>query len=212
MKMLVVGGTGGTGQAIVQQAIAAGHEVVALVRSPSVAAELLPGARLVEGDVRDSAAVDRAVAGCDAVVSALGSRRLTPFSRVTFLSEGTRTLVDAMRKNGVGRLVCITGVGAGDSRGHGGFVYDHLILPTVLRTMYEDKDRQEAVIRASVLDWTLVRPTILSDKPATGHVRALTDLGDFHGGTIPRADVAAFVVSEAAEPKWRQRAVVITTA
>lgn len=211
MKILVTGATGLTGQEIVRQAIAFGHDVTALVRDESKAAALLPGAGLVVGDGRDSAVVGRAVQGCDAVISALGTRKVTFVKKVTVNSESTRVLVDAMRKQGLSRLVCITGLGAGDSAGHGGFVYDRIVKPLILRTIYHDKDRQEAVVRGSGLDWVIVRPTVLTDKPANGRIRAMTDLTGFNGGDIPRADVAAFVISQITSDTWLRQTPLITT-
>ncbi len=102
-------------------------------------------------------------------------------------------------------------MGAGDSRGHGGFLYDRLIQPLLLREVYEDKDRQEALIRASGMDWVLVRPTVLNDKPGTGQIRALTNLSAFHGGTIPRRDVAQFVVEQLTGNDWLHKAPLITS-
>jgi uncharacterized protein YbjT (DUF2867 family) len=99
-----------------------------------------------------------------------------------------------MTKQKIRRLVCITGLSAGDSRRHGGFFFERVPLPLMLRKVYENKDRQEEAIMASALDWTIVRPTVLNDKPARGRIRAPTDLSDTHGGTIARADVAEFVV------------------
>jgi uncharacterized protein YbjT (DUF2867 family) len=208
MKILVLGATGATGRLIVGQAIAKGYQVVALVRSKAKATNLA-GAELIEGDARDPAALSRAVAGCDAVISSLGTP-MSPFKEVTLLSTATRALVGVMAAQNVRRLVCITGLGAGDSRGHGGFVFDRLFLPLVLRKVYEDKDRQEEVIRASALDWTIVRPTVLNDKPGRGSVRALTDLSGVHGGTIARADVADFVVQEVSAEAWLRKAPLIT--
>ena len=89
-----------------------------------------------------------------------------------------------MKAEHVSRLVCITGLGAGDSAGHGGFLFDRLIFPLLLRKVYADKNRQEAIVRDSGLDWVLVRPAVLNDKPGRGTIRALTDLSSFHGGTI----------------------------
>jgi acetyl esterase/lipase/uncharacterized protein YbjT (DUF2867 family) len=192
-KVLVLGATGGTGRAIVQELKALGHTPVALVRSIEKAHDL--GAILVEGDARDQAALELALEGCDAVVSALGTPA-SPFRRVTLLSAASKALVAAMRRRGVDRLVCITGIGAGDSRGHGGFTFDHIIMPLLLRKVYADKDRQEAIISGSGLAWTLVRPAILNNKPRKGEIRALTDLSGFHGGTISRQDVAEFVVAQ----------------
>jgi uncharacterized protein YbjT (DUF2867 family) len=208
MKILVLGATGATGRLIVSQALAKGHAVVALVRKKATAADLA-GAELVEGDARDGAALTRAVAGCDAVVSSLGTA-MSPFREVTMLSTATRALVGVMAKQNIRRLVCITGIGAGDSRGHGGFFYDRLFLPLMLRNVYEDKDRQENAIRASALDWIIVRPTALNDKPPRGHIRALTDLSGIQGGTIARADVADFVVQQLTADTWLRKAPLIT--
>lgn len=208
MKILVLGATGGTGRLIVGEAVAKGHDVVALVRSKASAAGLA-GAELVEGDARDEAALSRAIAGCDGVVSSLGTA-ISPFREVTLLSTATRALVSVMARQHVGRLVCITGMGAGDSRGHGGLLYDRLFQPLLLRKVYEDKDRQEDIIRASALDWIIVRPTLLNDEPARGRIRALTDLSGVHGGRIARADVADFVVRQLTADIWLHKAPLIT--
>jgi uncharacterized protein YbjT (DUF2867 family) len=208
MKILVLGATGATGRLIVGKAVAKGYEVVALVRSKAKAADLA-GAELIEGDARDPAALTRAIAGCDAVVSSLGTA-MSPFREVTLLSTATRALVGVMEQQNIRRLVCITGLGAGDSRGHGGFFFDRLLLPLMLRKVYEDKDRQEDAIRASTLDWTIVRPTVLNDKLARGHVKALTDLSGVHGGTIARSDVAEFVVQQLTTDTWLRKAPLIT--
>lgn len=209
MKLLVIGATGGTGQAIVRLAIAQGHEVIALVRSAAKAKPLLSGATLVEGDARNEAIIERSLSGRDAVVSALGTP-MSPFREVNLLSEATAALVAAMARQGVRRLVCITGMGAGDSRGHGGFFYDRIFQPLMLRKVYEDKDRQEAVIKSSNLDWVIVRPTVLNDKPATGRITATVDLSNVHGGSISRADVAGFVVDQLASQHWVGKTPLIT--
>ena len=211
MKILVIGATGGTGQAIVREALAEGFAVTALARSLDKARPLLPGAELVEGDARDITALNRALSGCAAVISALGTRKITLFSEVTLMSEGTRALVAAMKGGGVERLICITGMGAGDSAGHGGFIYDRFVRPVILRTIYDDKNRQESIIRGSGLDWIIVRPSVLTDKPAAGHVRAIVDLQGFHGGSISRADVANFVVAQTHCNEWLGKAPLIVT-
>jgi len=208
MKILVLGATGATGRLIVAKAIAEGHNVVALVRSKAKAKDLT-GAELVEGDARDTAALTRAIAGCDAVVSSLGTA-MSPFREVTLLSTATRALVGVMEQQHIRRLVCITGLGAGDSRGHGGFFFDRLLLLLMLRKVYEDKNRQEDAIRASTLDWTIVRPMVLNDKPARGGIKALTDLSGVHGGTIARADVADFVVQQLTADTWLRKSPLIT--
>jgi len=207
-KILVLGATGGTGRLIVAQALARGYEVTVLVRSPDKASGL-KGAKLVVGDARDERALREALKGQDAVVSALGTPA-SPFREVTALSQMTRTLVNAMKAEHVSRLVSITGIGAGDSAGHGGFLFDNVIFPLLLRKVYADKNRQEAIVRDSGLDWVLVRPSVLNDKPGGQRVRALTDLSGFHGGTISRADVAAFVLDQVRDDTWLKRSPLIT--
>ncbi len=206
-RLMVLGATGGTGRLIVAQALARGFEVRALVRSPAKASGL-EGAEIFIGDARDEAALREALEGADAVVSALGTPA-SPFREVTLLSSATKALVSAMKAAGVSRLVCITGMGAGDSAGHGGFVFDRLIFPALLRKVYADKDRQEAIVRGSGLDWVLVRPAVLNDKAPTHAIRALTDLSGFHGGTIARADVASFALDQVNSDTWLGRSPLI---
>lgn len=205
MKILVLGATGATGQLIVGDATARGHYAVALVRTKAHAD--LPGAEVIEGDVRDEATLARALNGCDAVISALGTGM--GVREVDLLTVATRALVAAMTRAGVRRLICISALGVGDSRGHGGFVFDRLFQPMLLGPAYRDKDRQEAAIRASSLDWVVVRPAMLTDAPPRGRVRATTDLAGVHGGKIARADVAQFVVEQLTSDTWLRHTPVI---
>jgi putative NADH-flavin reductase len=200
MRVLVVGATGGTGRAITTRALVEGHTVTAFARR----AAALPGGdgRLsrVPGDVLDPAAVDAAVREQDAIVCVLGTRATR--RPVSVFSQGTTNLVTAMSAHGVRRIICITGLGCGNSRGHGGFLYDRIVLPFVLRTIYEDKDRQESILRRSGLDWIVVRPAFLTDGPASGNFLALTDLDDARAGRISRADVATFVVRQLVDGRF----------
>ncbi|CDZ54975.1 NAD(P)-dependent oxidoreductase [Neorhizobium galegae] len=202
-KILILGATGPTGRHIVSQALARGYDVTVLVRSPEKAADF-KGAKLVVGDVRDEKALRQAVKGRDVVVSALGTPA-SPFREVTLLSTATRALVDSMKAEQVSRLIVITGMGAGDSAGHGGFLFDNVIFPLLLRHVYADKNRQEAVVKDSGLDWTIVRPSILNNKPGQNAIHTLTDLSGFHGGTISREDVAKFVLDQVQDSAWRYR-------
>ena len=137
---------------------------------------------------------------------------LAQFKEMTLLSEGTRNLIGAMQPEGVNRLVCITGIGAGESKGHGPWWYDWLVQPLILRGVYADKTRQEALVRKSGLDWTIVRPGALTNGPAKGSkaVHILTDLNGARAGFISRADVATFCLSEVVDGRYRQQAPVIT--
>ena len=207
-KILVLGATGATGRLIVNQAVARGYDVTVLVRSAEKARDIT-GAKLIVGDARDETALRAALKGREAVVSALGTP-VSPFREVTLLSTATRALVSAMKAEQVSRLVCITGMGAGDSAGHGGFIADNVIFPLLLKKVYADKNRQEAIVKDSGLDWVLVRPSILNNKPGRGSVRALTDLSGFHGGSIAREDVATFVLDQVRADTWLHRSPLIT--
>ncbi|MDQ0996052.1 putative NADH-flavin reductase [Phyllobacterium ifriqiyense] len=207
-KIVILGATGPTGRYIVAQAVASGYDVTVLVRSPEKAAEL-KGAKIVVGDARDEKALRQTLKGRDAVISALGTPA-SPFREVTLLSTATRALVNAMKAEQISRLIAVTGLGAGDSKGHGGFLFDNLIYPLLLRKVYADKNRQEAIIHGSDLDWTIVRPSILNKKQEHKPVRALTDLSDVHGGTISRKDVATFLLDQVTSSTWLNKTPFIT--
>ena len=211
MKILVIGATGPTGKEIVKQAMEQGHAVTALVRD-ATKANFGPSVALVVGDVLDKGSLTRAVDSKEAVVCSLGSGVSGPFKAMTMLSEGTRNLVAVMQEQNVRRIVCITGIGAGESKGHGPWYYNWLVQPLMLRGVYEDKTRQEEVVRASGLAWTLVRPGMLTTGAAKGltAVRAIIDLADTRAGNISRADVASFCLSELADGRYVGQAPVIT--
>lgn len=192
MRLLVLGAGSGTGRLLTERALAAGHRVTAVARRLGALAEH-PALTRLEGSVLDAGLVERAVAGQDAVawtVGIGGSRRA-----VTLFSAGGAVLLAAMAHAGVRRLVVVTGVGAGESRGHGGFVYDRFVFPLFTRGSYEDKDRLEALVRASGLDWTIVRPAVLTDGPARGRFRVIEELAGVTLRRVARADVAAFLLS-----------------
>jgi uncharacterized protein YbjT (DUF2867 family) len=202
--VLVIGASAGIGLETVQRALAEGHRVRAFARgAPSIAIEH-PQLEKVAGDALDRAPVAAALKGVDAVIETLGAPRDLPtmFRGTTLFSKATRILVDAMQAAGVRRLVAVTGLGAGDSRGRLGFFFDAVTFPVVLKRIYDDKDVMEQMIRASGLDWTIVRPGLLKDGKATGRARALTDPKDWRAGPVTRADVAAFLVREAFERRY----------
>lgn len=211
MKLLIIGATGPTGREIVKQALALGHEITALVRDPAKA-DLPPAVKKATGNVLDRGSLTQAVAGQDAVLCSLGSGMTGPFKKMTMLSEGTGNLLAAMKEQGVRRFVCITGIGAGESKGHGPWYYNWLVQPLLLRGVYDDKTRQEAAVRASGLDWTLVRPGLLTNGPIQGEssVRVLTDLTGVKAGAVSRADVAAFCLRELADGRYQGQAPVLT--
>ncbi len=195
MKILLIGATRGTGKEILSQALAQNHEVTALVRNPATLTLQNSNLKVVQGDILDTASVEQAMVGQEAVICSLGLSISESRKPTTIYSDGTRNLIAAMNKQGVHRLVCITGVGSGDSRGHGGFLYDNIFLPLLLSGGYADKTRQEEIIKQSDLDWVIVRPGILSNKEAKGTYRVMLD-GKYTIKDIARADVAAFVLQQ----------------
>jgi putative NADH-flavin reductase len=199
--LLVIGASQGIGLETVKCALARGHEVRAFARGAAGIA--IEDARLtkIAGDALDAAAVSRAVTGADAVIQTLGAPKtaLAVVAGTTLFSKATRILVDAMQAASVRRLVAVTGFGAGDSRGYGGFLYDAVMFPLALKRIYDDKDVQEQMIRASGLDWTIARPGLLTGGAATGRMRVLADKKDWAVGRATRADVADFLVREAFE-------------
>jgi putative NADH-flavin reductase len=203
-RLLVIGASRGIGLETVTCALAAGHQVRAFARHATAMPMQAAALERFDGDALDAAAVTKAVAGVDAVIQSLGAPKSAQslFSGTTLFSQATGILIDAMRAAGVRRLVTVTGLGAGDSRGHGGLLYDALLFPLILKRVYDDKDVQEQMIRASGLDWTIVRPGLLTSGPATGTARALADPKDWGAGSVSRADVAAFLVREVLERRY----------
>jgi uncharacterized protein YbjT (DUF2867 family) len=197
-KVLVIGASRGIGLETVRAGLRAGHTVRAFARSaasiPIQDAELDKFA----GDALNTDTIRSALQDVDVVTQTLGvsfSPKLI-FEGTTLFSESTRILVDAMKAAGVKRLISVTGLGAGNSRGHGGLFYDAVIFPLFLKRVYDDKDVQEWIIRSSGLDWTIVRPGLLTNGSATGRYRVLTTSKEWRFGVISRADVADFLVKQ----------------
>lgn len=200
MRLLVFGPTGGTGLELLTQALEQGHDVVAYARNPAKL-EGMSHARLevIRGDVLDPAGVDSAVGGHDAVFCAVGAGP----KRTTVREDATRNIVNAMGKAGVRRLICLSSLGVGDSRGNLPFFTKHVIVGIVLRHAFADHERQEAIVRESSLDWTIVRPPHLKDGPRTGTYRhgfAATDRQI--EGRISRADVADFMLKQLSDKTY----------
>lgn len=194
MRLLVFGSTGGTGRELVSQALEQGHEVTAFARDPARLGVTHPKLRAAQGDVLDHGSVGRAVPGHDAVLSALGTRKL---GKTDVLSSGTRHIIRAMEAAGVKRFVCESSLGVGDSRGQMSPLYTYFVIPLFLRNIYADKEVQERLIRESSLDWVIVRPAVLTDGPRTRIYKAGFSNSDRSiAGKISRADVADFMLKQ----------------
>ena len=197
MQLLIIGANRGIGLELVQQSLERGYQVTALVRraGTSHADDRL---KVVQGDILDRASIDHAMPEQDAVLSAIGTK--PGRSRISVFSEGIRNVIDSMESHGIRRLVSVSGIGAGDSRGHGGFIYARIFLPLLLKQIYEDKDRHEEIIKRSGLEWIIARPGFLTNGPFTGGYRVLTDLAGVRARKISRADVAHFILEQVQRP------------
>lgn len=194
MNILIIGAARGVGRQLAEQALAGGHHVTGLVQDPLCTGLSRRNLRLVGGSIIGPVAVAEAVKGQDAVCITVGIR--PTHAPVDVFSRGTEIVLAAMRHAGVRRLVCVTGIGAGDSRGHGGGLYDRVVLPLLLNSIYADKDRQEMLVRTSDVMWTLVRPGFLTNRPGTGRYRVTADLTGVMARKISRADVASYLLRE----------------
>src|SRR5262245_23148908 len=181
------------------------HVVTAFVRREPPDLGASPPFRTVMGDVRDPRAVESAVGGQDAIFWTIGPRARE--STAHLCSEGGKNVLWAMERSGVKRLVCESALGVGDSRGSGPFTR---LLRVIRRAEILDKERQEGRIRASSIDWVIVRPTILTNGPRTGSCRVGTDLRVGWFPRISRADVADFMLDQLEDRTYLRQAVGIT--
>jgi putative NADH-flavin reductase len=209
--VLIIGASRGIGLEAVRLALKAGHSVCALARSASAIPLRDPRLEKLDGDALDREMIETALEGVHAVIQTLGVSPTSEliFSGTRLFSNTTRILVDAMEARAVKRLISVTGLGAGDSRGYGGLLYD-AALWLFLGRIYADKDAQEWIIRESRLDWTIVRPTILTTGPLTGAYRVLVNARDWRSGFISRANVADFLVKQIDDASLVHKTPVVT--
>ena len=198
MKIVVFGASQGIGYQLLRLTVESQHDVTAVLRDPTKLNMSATNLTIVKGDIRDSFSVGRAVEGQDAVCICVG---IPPTRKpVDVFSTGTANVLGAMADHPSQKLVVVTGIGAGDSKGHGGFFYDYIINPLLLGTIYTDKNRAEALIRASKVPWLIVRPGFLTNGSRTGTYRVIDDLSGVVAGKIARADVADFMLKQLATP------------
>lgn len=206
MQLLLFGATGGTGQAVLNQSLGQGHQVTAFVRN---LAALSPrdGLTIVQGDVLDSAVVDRVVPGHEVVLSALGNRS----GQYGVLPDGVRNIVAAMQTSGVRRLIYVSSFGVGDSFAQMGWLARQVIVPVILRKALDEKEIEEKIIRESALDWIIARPGGLEDGPRTGVYRCVSNTREKVGRPhISRADVADFMLKHLTGSEFVREAVGLT--
>ena len=209
MKIAVFGASGATGIQVVQQALDKGMAVKAFVRDPSKITLQNPKLEIVQGDVLDPNTVEKVVQGVDAVILTLGSK---PDTKATMLAEGTNNISSAMKKYGVLRLVVMSSYPMSGSDESMEFLKS--VMPEdkieTFKPMIEDKINQEKAVQESGLDWTIVRPMMLTDGPKTDNYRVGEKLEVKPSDNISRADVADFLLKTASDSTWSLKIVTLT--
>ncbi|MEQ8823336.1 MAG: NAD(P)H-binding protein [Filomicrobium sp.] len=210
-KVLIIGASRGIGLETVRCALEADCTVRAFSRKAQNIALDNPNLEKFSGDALNAEDITRALQGIDVVIQVLGA----PFNSETVIrgtrlfSDSTRVLIDCIEAVGASkRLICVTGLGAGDSRVHLKGMY-RLLFTLGLARMYDDKDVQEQMVRNSKLDWTIVRPGLLTDGRATGVYQVLVEPDQWRAAGVRRADVGLFLVDEALKGTYRGKTPVI---
>jgi uncharacterized protein YbjT (DUF2867 family) len=215
MRLALLGATGGIGGHLLAWALSEGHDVHVLARRP----ELLPRPRLVPavpapagpaaggltvtaGDSLDPVAVAEVVAGADAVLSALGPSGPRRTRTPSLLAESAANVIAGMDRAGVRRLINVSAAGAFITGDPDTGALIKAILPRILAGPFADVREMEAAIRASDLNWTLVRASRLVNQPATGRYRVRADYPPPGGRKICRGDVAHFMALALTEDAW----------
>ncbi|MFO7538462.1 MAG: SDR family oxidoreductase [Chloroflexota bacterium] len=204
MKVTIFGATGGTGQKLVQQALADGHAVTVYVRNPAKLRQQDAQLTVIQGEMHEPEKIEQAISGADAVISALGPTSNTPERPLT---SGMNHIVAAMKKTGVRRLIAATGAGVADPNDKPQLIgrLFGLALRLFARHVLADSRGMVAAIRGSDLDWTLARAPRLHDKPGTGQLK-VGYAGQGPGTQLARADFARFMLDQVSSDKWLQKA------
>jgi putative NADH-flavin reductase len=194
MQLAIFGGTGQTGRHLVEQALAQGHRVAALAREPARLDLIHDRLTIVQGDVRDAQAVAQTIAGAGAVLSVLGPSDNTPTFAVT---KGMDNILAAMQAHGVRRLILSTGAGVRDPQDRPTLLHAFFgaLVKVFSTNVYQDMRRLVDTVRASDVDWTIVRVPMLTDGPRTGQVWS-GYVGQAMGTRLTRADLAAYMLSQ----------------
>ena len=206
MKLLILGATGPTGRHLLDQALNAGHDVTALVRNVNRLTTTHPRLAAVSGDATDAALLERAIRGRDAVLSALGAGN-SLISDIA--SRAVAALVPALKTGTVRRIIFLSAFGVGESVTQASSM-QKLIYRTLLRLIFADKAKADAMLRESGLDWTLVYPTALTNGPRTGDYRVGEHLVMKGIAKISRADVAEFMLAQLDTDEWIHRTAVVS--
>jgi putative NADH-flavin reductase len=208
VRVLIMGASRGIGLEATRQALEAGHEVRAMARSVDRISFSDPKLTKVRGDAVSSQDVNAVLIGIDVVIQTLGVGFGELLRPVHLFSTATRVLIEALRTQGIKRLICVTGFGAGESRASIGYL-QRLPFLMVFGRAYADKGLQERLIEQSGLDWTIARPGVLTGGPRTGRYRILTEASQWRNGLISRADIAEFLVRQIEDRTYVRQAPVL---
>ncbi len=201
MNLTIFGASKGIGYEVLTRALNDDFNVTALFRKPEKLQLTHERLTIVTGDFLDFSSVKEAAKEADAIVVTVGA--LPGRKPVRLFSTGTQHLLRAINETSRNPLIlAVTGIGAGDSRGHGSFFYNRFFQPALLNKIYEDKDRQEELLMRTYQKWIIVRPGMLTNGKETGVYRTLTDYNDIKGGKISRADTAHFILSQIKNPTF----------
>ena len=208
MKVIVFGATGNVGQLAVEELLKAGHDVTAFARNPRKPDVTNSRLTTFAGDALNGKDVLEAVAGHDAVVITLGAG----MSRKSIVrSKGTLNVINAMQAHGVRRLICQSTLGAHESWSNLNFWWKRVMFGAILKPVFKDHELQEDLVRASGLDWTIVRPSAFSNGPATDAFKENFPPSDRKLSLkISRADIAAFLSRQVCDGSYLGRAVAIS--
>ena len=208
MELAVFGASGRTGRPLVQQALDAGHDVIALVRTPATFPLKHDRLTVVQGDAMNAADVDEVVQGADAVLSTLGHSKTSPQDLQTV---ATKNIVAAMGKYGISRIVSLTGAGVDAPQDKPKFI-NHVIkfaLKTMQGAVLADAEQHAKVLQDSNLDWVIVRGPMLTEGPYTGKYR-VGWIGINTGIRISRADVADFMLKQVTDNTYIHKAPMVS--
>ena len=205
MKLVIFGATGKIGKEIIKQSLAKGYEVTAFVRDPSKLALDNDDLKIMTGDIYDFTTVTLAIQGQDTVICSLGTNDL---GKTTVRSEGTANIIKAMNENHVNRLIVVSAMGVAESWSTLSFV-NKLFFATLLSSARQDHEKQEVVVKESDLDWTIIRPSGLTDTPQTENY-AIGENIPAKTSKISRADVAHAIIKELHDNTYLHKAVTIT--
>ncbi len=209
MKLLIIGGTGGTGRQIIKQALEQGHQLTVLARNPAKLKLIHPNLQITKGNVLNFSDVENATIGQDAVLSALGHKRF--IIKTSILSSGTKNIIKAMENHQVSRLINITALGINDSKFKMGLYYTLFVIPFILFFYFRDKSKQERLIQNSKLDWTIIRPGQLYNGKKRGRYQHGPKVGHYIlTKIISRADVAHFMLTQLDDSSYLRKTPGIT--